>query len=168
MTVTTEGTLSFDELVVSTERRLLRLGLMLTGGLHSAEDLVQTVFARAHRKWDRIQALDNPEAYLRTMVVNEFLSWRRLLKNGELPVAEPADQPSTEDVSARLAQRDATWRLLADLPRQQRAVLVLRYYEDLPDDEIAAVLGCAPATVRSNAARGLTALRNNLPAEEER
>jgi RNA polymerase sigma-70 factor (sigma-E family) len=168
MTVTTEGTLSFDDLVVSTERRLLRLGLMLTGGVHSAEDLVQTVFARAHRKWDRIQAIDNPEAYLRTMVVNEFLSWRRLLKNGELPVAEPADHPSTEDLSARLAQRDAAWRLLADLPRQQRAVLVLRYYEDLPDDEIAAVLGCAPATVRSNAARGLATLRNNLPAEEER
>jgi len=167
MTVTTEGTLSFDELVVSTERRLLRLGLMLTGGVHSAEDLVQTVFARAHRKWDRIQALDNPEAYLRTMVVNEFLSWRRLLKNGELPVAEPADQPSGEDIGARLAQRDATWRLLKELPRQQRAVLVLRYYEDLPDDEIAAVLGCAPATVRSNAARGLATLRNNLPAEEE-
>jgi RNA polymerase sigma-70 factor (sigma-E family) len=168
MTVTTEGTLSFDDLVVSTERRLLRLGLMLTGGVHSAEDLVQTVFARAHRKWDRIQAIDNPEAYLRTMVVNEFLSWRRLLKNGELPVAEPVDHPSTEDLSARLAQRDAAWRLLADLPRQQRAVLVLRYYEDLPDDEIAAVLGCAPATVRSNAARGLATLRNNLPAEEER
>ena len=131
--MTTSGTgraLSFDELVVSTERRLLRLGLMLTGGVHSAEDLVQTVFARAHRKWDRIKALDNPEAYLRTMVLNEFLSWRRLLKNGELPVAEPADLPSTED--------------------------------------IAVVLGCAPATVRSNAARGLATLRNNLPAEEER
>ena len=168
--MTTSGTgraLSFDELVVSTERKLLRLGLMLTGGVHSAEDLVQTVFARAHRKWDRIQALDNPEAYLRTMVLNEFLSWRRVLKNRELPVAEPADLPSAEDIGARQAQRDATWQLLAQLPRQQRAVLVLRYYEDLPDDEIAAVLGCAPATVRSNAARGLATLRNNLPAEEE-
>src|SRR5918992_427730 len=113
-------------MVRTTERRLLRLGLMLTGGVHSAEDLVQTVFARAHRKWDRIKALDNPEAYLRTMVVNEFLSWRRLLKNRELPVAEPADVPSGEDIGARQAQRDATWRLLKELPRQQRAVLVLR------------------------------------------
>jgi RNA polymerase sigma factor (sigma-70 family) len=101
------------------------------------------------------------------MVLNEFLSWRRVLKNRELPVAEPADLPSAEDIGARQAQRDATWQLLAQLPRQQRAVLVLRYYEDLPDDEIAAVLGCAPATVRSNAARGLATLRNNLPAEEE-
>jgi RNA polymerase sigma-70 factor (sigma-E family) len=168
MTVATEGTLSFDELVVSSERRLLRLGLMLTGGVHSAEDLVQTVYARAHRKWARIQELDNPEAYLRTMVVNEFLSWRRLLKNRELPFAEPADVATSEDIGARQAQRDAAWRLLAQLPRQQRAVLVLRYYEDLPDDEIAAVLGCAPGTVRSNAARGLATLRNTLPAEEER
>ncbi|MGW6279011.1 SigE family RNA polymerase sigma factor [Kribbella sp. NPDC055071] len=170
MTLTAGGmgrTLSFDELVVSTERRLLRLGLMLTGGVHSAEDLVQTVYARAHRKWDRIQSLDNPEAYLRTMVVNEFLGWRRLLKNGELPIAEPADLPSDEDIGARQAQRDATWRLLAELPRQQRAVLVLRYYEDLRDDEIAAVLGCSPVTVRSNASRGLATLRKTLPAKEE-
>jgi DNA-directed RNA polymerase specialized sigma24 family protein len=57
--------LSFDELVTSSERRLLRLGLMLTGGVHSAEDLVQTVFARAHRKWDRISAVESPETYLR-------------------------------------------------------------------------------------------------------
>jgi RNA polymerase sigma-70 factor (sigma-E family) len=160
-------TLSFDELVVSTERRLLRLGLMLTGGVHSAEDLVQTVYARAHRKWDRIQSLDNPEAYLRTMVVNEFLGWRRLLKNRELPIADPSDHPSDEDIGARQAQRDATWRLLAELPRQQRAVLVLRYYEDLSDPEIAAVLGCSPVTVRSNASRGLATLRNTLPTKEE-
>ncbi|MFG1627801.1 SigE family RNA polymerase sigma factor [Kribbella sp. NPDC049227] len=159
--------LSFDELVQSSERRLLRLGLMLTGGVHSAEDLVQTVFARAHRKWARISALDHPEAYLRTMVVNEFLSWRRLRRYGEVPVAETADQPSGEDISARQAQRDAAWRILSGLPRQQRAVLVLRYYEDLPDSEIAEVLGVTPGTVRSNASRGLETLRNKLPAEEE-
>ncbi|WP_405070613.1 SigE family RNA polymerase sigma factor [Kribbella sp. NBC_01510] len=168
--MTTDGVrraLSFDELVTSSERRLLRLGLMLTGGVHSSEDLVQTVFARAHRKWDRISAVESPEAYLRTMVVNEFLSWRRLLKSREVPLAEPIDRPSEEDIGSRQAQRDAAWRLLAGLPRQQRAVLVLRYYEDLPDDEIAEVLGVAPGTVRSNAARGLAALRTHLPAEEE-
>ena len=162
-----EQTLSFDELVQSSERRLLRLGLMLTGGVHSAEDLVQTVYARAHRKWERISALEHPEAYLRTMVVNEFLSWRRLRKNHEVPIPETGDQPSDEDIGARQAQRDAAWRLLAGLPRQQRAVLVLRYYEDLSDDDIAEVLGVAASTVRSNAARGLATLRSNLPAEEE-
>ncbi|WP_432886116.1 SigE family RNA polymerase sigma factor [Kribbella sp. CA-245084] len=163
----TTKALPFDELVQSSERRLLRLGLMLSGSLHTAEDLVQAVFARAHRRWDQIGVLEHPEAYLRTMVVNEYLSWRRLLKNREVPLAEPIERPTTEDLSARQAQRDATWQLLSGLPRKQRAVLVLRYYEDLPDSEIAEILGVAPATVRSNAARGLATLRENLPAEEE-
>jgi RNA polymerase sigma-70 factor (sigma-E family) len=171
MTVTTgefgRVVLSFDEAVASSERRLLRLALMLSGGTHTAEDLVQTVLARAHRRWDRIGSLDHPEAYLRTMVVNEFLSWRRRLKNREHPLAELPDLPTNEDIGARQAQRDSAWRLLADLPRQQRAVLVLRFYEDLPDDEIAAVLGCSASTVRSNAARGLATLRAGLSAQDE-
>lgn len=164
--------LTFDEVVESSERRLLRVALMLSGGVHSAEDLVQTVLARAHRQWDRIGSLDHPEAYLRTMVVNEFLSWRRRLKNRELPIAEFDETGfdetvATEDFSSRQAERDATWRLLAELPRRQRAVLVLRYYEDLPDDEIASILGCSASTVRSNAARGLAGLRANLAARDE-
>ncbi|WP_020391032.1 SigE family RNA polymerase sigma factor [Kribbella catacumbae] len=165
MTITSGDTerAAFDEVVASSERRLLRLALMLSGGVHSAEDLVQTVLARAHRRWDRISALDNPDAYLSKMVVNEFLSWRRRLKNQELPLAELPDTPADDDVSTRLAQRDAAWRLLAGLPRQQRAVLVLRFYEDLPDDEIATILGCSTGTVRSHASRGLATLRANLP-----
>ncbi|GAA3104843.1 SigE family RNA polymerase sigma factor [Kribbella aluminosa] len=144
----------------------MRLGVMLTGNEHTAEDLVQTVLARAHRKWDRISAADRPEAYLRTMVLNEFLSWRRLLKNNEVLLAEPIELPAYDDVGLRQAQRDATWQLLAKLPRKQRAVLVLRYYEDLPDGEIAEVLGVVAATVRSNAARALATLREHLTAEE--
>lgn len=165
MTITSGGTepLTFDEVVASNERRLLRLALMLSGGVHSAEDLVQTVLARAHGRWDRIGSVDKPDAYLSKMVVNEFLSWRRRLKNQELPLAELPDAPADDDVSARLVQRDAAWRLLAGLPRQQRAVLVLRFYEDLPDDEIATILGCSAGTVRSHASRGLATLRANLP-----
>ncbi|MEU4192980.1 SigE family RNA polymerase sigma factor [Kribbella sp. NPDC026611] len=162
----TTDPLSYDALVRSSERPLLRLGLMLSGSVHTAEDLVQTVFARAHRKWERIGTLDHPEAYLRTMLVNEFLSWRRLLKNGEVPLAEPIEHPTTEDISARQAQRDAAWRLLSVLPRKQRAVLVLRYYEDLPDAEIAELLGVSAGTVRSNAARALATLRTSLPTED--
>ncbi|ADB29582.1 RNA polymerase, sigma-24 subunit, ECF subfamily [Kribbella flavida DSM 17836] len=165
--MTSEVSQSFDQVVGSSERRLLRVALMLSGSAHTAEDLVQSVFARAHRRWSRIGALEHPEAYLRTMVVNEFLSWRRRLKNRELPTAELTETPTTEDIGARQAQRDAAWRLLATLPRRQRAVLVLRYYEDLPDDEIAAVLNCTASTVRSNAARGLASLRAELPADEE-
>ena len=171
MTVTTgradPATVPFDELVASNERRLLRLALMLSGEVHSAEDLVQTVLAKAHRRWGRIRTVDHPEAYLRAMVVNEFLSWRRRLKNREVPVARLVEPVPTEDISSRQAQRDAAWRLLATLPRQQRAVLVLRFYEDLPDDEIAAVLECTASTVRSNAARGLASLRAAVPASNK-
>ena len=124
---------SLDDVVRSTEHRLLRLALMLSGSRHNAEDLVQSVLARAHRQWERIGGLEHPEAYLRTMVVNEYLGWRRLLTR---------------------------------LPRKQRAVLVLRYYEDLADSDIAEILGVSPATVRSNAARALATLRDHLSAEE--
>lgn len=154
---------SFDDLVASSGRSLLRLALMLSGSLHTAEDLVQTVLVRAYRHWDRVAAADRPEAYLRRMVVNEFLSWRRRMTSREVPVAELGDVRGVEDDSTRQAQRDAMWRLLALLPRQQRVVLVLRYYEDLPDAEIASVLGCSPSTVRSNAARALASLRSGVP-----
>jgi RNA polymerase sigma-70 factor (sigma-E family) len=169
VTITSGDTerLTFDEVVASSERQLLRLALMLSGGVHSAEDLVQTVLARAHRRWDRIGSLDRPDAYLSKMVVNEFLSWRRLRKNQEVPLAELPDAPAGDDVGTRHAQRDAAWQLLADLPRQQRAVLVLRFYEDLPDDEIATILGCSAGTVRSHASRGLATLRTNLPSSDK-
>ncbi|WP_328989225.1 SigE family RNA polymerase sigma factor [Kribbella sp. NBC_01245] len=164
--MTSEEPRQFDEVVASNERRLLRVALMLSGNIHSAEDLVQTALARAYPKWDRISRLEQPEAYLRKMVVNEFLSWRRRLTNRELPIAE-VTEPAGDDLAGRQAQRDATWRLLATLPRQQRAVLVLRYYEDLPDEEIAAVLGCQASTVRSNAARALASLRAAVPAQNQ-
>ncbi|MEV0795695.1 SigE family RNA polymerase sigma factor [Kribbella sp. NPDC050459] len=157
---------SLDDVVRSTEHRLLRLALMLSGSRHNAEDLVQSVLARAHRQWERIGGLEHPGAYLRTMVVNEYLGWRRLLKNREVPLAEPIDRPADFDLGARQAQRDATWRLLTRLPRKQRAVLVLRYYEDLADSDIAEILGVSPGTVRSNAARALATLRDHLSAEE--
>ena len=157
---------SLDDVVRSTEHRLLRLALMLSGSRHNAEDLVQSVLARAHRQWERIGGLEHPEAYLRTMVVNEYLGWRRLLKNREVPLAEPIERPADFDLGARQAQRDATWRLLTRLPRKQRTVLVLRYYEDLADSDIAEILGVSPATVRSNAARALATLRDHLSAEE--
>lgn len=153
---------TFDELVAAGRPRLVRLGLMLSGNPHSAEDLAQSTYARAYRHRDRIESADNPEAYLRRMLVNEFLGWRRRLSSREQPVAELYDDPVADDPNGQLADRDAAWRLLAGLPRTQRAVLVLRYYEDLPDAEIAAVLGTAVSTVRSNAARALATLRAGL------
>lgn len=154
---------TFDEYVRTRGDGLLRFAYAICGDRHLAEDLVQEVLSRVCRGWPRFARVDRPDAYLRTAVVRQFLSWRRRAARREVSVpalAEPAgDQP---DPVVRRAVRDEMWQLLGRLPRRQRAVLVLRYYEDLPDARIAEIVGCRPATVRSHAHRGLTSLREWL------
>jgi RNA polymerase sigma-70 factor (sigma-E family) len=155
---------SFEEYVSVRSYRLLKFAYVLCGDRYLAEDLVQDVLARAHRHWSRIEA-EQPDAYLRTAIVRAHLSWRRRRISTEKLTADPPE-PSTSapDFTQRLAVRDELWALLTRLPRAQRAVLVLRFYEDLDDRRIAEVLGCAPATVRVHAARALDKLRGSLPA----
>ena len=167
---------SIEEFVAARGDALLRFALMLSGDAHRAEDLVQSALARAVPRWKRIAELEAPEAYLKRMVVNEHLRWRARRSSREVPLQIPGpDQASVSDRAFRPdepagdtagvhAERDAAWALLRTLPRRQRAVLVLRYYEDLPDADIASLLGCRESTVRSQAARGLAALRAVLPA----
>ena len=157
---------AFDEFVAARGEALLRFGLMLCGDRHLAEDLVQSVLAKAYPRWSRIVAMQRPEAYLKTVLVNEHLRWWRRRSSREVPAAAPVRQrePVGPDDAGRHASRDAAWELLRSLPKRQRAVLVLRYYEDLPDAEIAAILGCAESTVRSQATRALAALRAAVPA----
>jgi RNA polymerase sigma-70 factor (sigma-E family) len=156
----------FEELVVSRGAALLRFALMLCGDAQLAEDLVQTVLARAYRRWSSIERTAQPEAYLKKMLVNEHLSWRRRLSSRELPTSLTTEV-ALLDCSAAQASRDAAWALLARLPRRQRAVLVLRYYEDLSDEQIADVLGCGISTVRSNASRALATLRTTVTGLDE-
>jgi RNA polymerase sigma-70 factor (sigma-E family) len=145
---------------------LLRYAVMLTGERELAADLVQDVMVKAHRHWSRVSAADHPDRYVMRMVTNQYLSWRRrwTVRN-IVPIGESPDGPSGEDVSAGHAARDDMWWRLAGLPRRQRAVLVLRYYEQLTDTEIGDVLGCSAASVRGYAHRGLAALRVDLAAE---
>ncbi|GAA0909391.1 SigE family RNA polymerase sigma factor [Virgisporangium aurantiacum] len=152
---------SFDVFMTGRGPALLRFAYLLTGDRHLAEDLVQEALAHAHRRWSRIQRTDSPDAYVRRIVLNQFLSWRRRRSWRERVMAAPPD-PTTApsaDPAEHHAARDEIWALLGTLPPQQRAVLVLRYYEDLDDAAIAAVIGCAPATVRAHASRGLSRLR---------
>lgn len=149
----------FDEFVAARGRALLRLALMLTGERYAAEDLVQTALAKAFRHWGRVQKADSPEAYVRRIVVREHLTWRRRKSSSEVPSADVDPSLTASDASDERAARDAAWQLLARLPKAQRTVLVLRYYLDLSDESIASLLGCTASTVRSNAARGLAALR---------
>jgi RNA polymerase sigma-70 factor (sigma-E family) len=150
----------FDDFAAERLPALLNYAVLLTGDRESARDLVQEVLTRALIKWDRIEAVDQPYAYVRRMLTNEHLSWRRRRR---VPTVPLRDEPGPS-VDPPPPPDDEMWRLLAGLPRQQRAVLVLRYYEGLTDREIAGVLGCRPVTVRSNASRALAALRIEIAA----
>lgn len=149
---------AFDDFVAARGQALLRYAYLVAGDGHTAEDLVQSALAKAYGRWSRVQATGHPEAYVKRMVLNEHLSWRRRRASSEV-VAAALPASVAADAHAATDERDVVWRLLAGLPRRQRVVLVLRFYEDLPDDAIAAELGCAPGTVRSLASRGLAALR---------
>jgi RNA polymerase sigma-70 factor (sigma-E family) len=145
--------------------RLLRYATMLTGEREQAADLVQDVLVKVYRRWSRIDDTDHPDRYVLRMVTNGYLSWRhsraaRLIAAGDLP-----DKARPDDFASAHAIREDMWQRLARLPRRQRAVLVLRYYEQLDDSEIADLLGCARATVRAHAHRALTTLRNGLAIE---
>jgi RNA polymerase sigma-70 factor (sigma-E family) len=156
----TDRPATFDDFVVSRGPALLRFAYVLTGDGPLAEDLVQEALVKAHRRWAGRQRLaDHPEAYVRRIVVNQYVSWRRRRASTELPGRIP-ERPHP-DSSDALAAHDEMWRLLAGLPHRQRAVLVLRYYEALPDGEIAEALGCAEATVRSLAFRAFDTLRRH-------
>jgi RNA polymerase sigma-70 factor (sigma-E family) len=153
----TPGSETFGDFVAAALPGLLRFGHVLTGNPHEAEDLVQEALGKTMRRWSRSRP-DDPVAYVRRVMVNTHLTrWRRWgarVRLGEVP------EVAADDASLQRSQdRDLLRRALASLPPRQRAVLVLRYLEDLPDNEIAALLGCQPATVRSQAARGLAALR---------
>jgi len=154
---------TFDNFVTARGAGLLRFAYVLCGDRHLAEDLVQEVLARLHRRWAHIEELAHPEAYVRKAVVREFLSWRRRRSNRELVAAYlPERAHDGTDPATRQAVFDELWRLLETLPRAQRAVLVLRFFEDLPDVRIAEVLGCTAVTVRVHASRGLARLRASM------
>ena len=148
--------MTFEEWVSARGGTLLRFALMVTADPEQAEDVTQIVLARAYRIWGRLEA---PEAYLKRMVINEHLKWWRRRSSREIPMAAPADGTATADTADAVANRDAAWKLLGRLPRRQRAVLALRYYEDMSDEAIATTLGCTASTVRSQAARALATLR---------
>ena len=146
---------------------LLRYAVMLTGDRELARDLVQDVMLKAHAQWRQVSGADHPRLYVRTMITRAHISWRRRWSVRNVLIAfdsdhEPAPSP---DHAVNLTDRADVWQRLASLPRQQRAVLVLRYYEQLTDTEIATVLGCSAGTVRGYASRALATLRLHLSAE---
>lgn len=151
----------FRQFVELRYRDLLRTAYLLTGTTHAAEDLVQTALLNALRHWKHI---DDPMAYVRRAMVNQRNNlWRRLTSR-EL-ITEVLPERSTPDSSAGVAQRAELLAALRKLPRKMRAVLVLRYWEDLSEAETAALLGCSVGSVKAQASRGLARLREHLAPE---
>jgi RNA polymerase sigma-70 factor (sigma-E family) len=152
--------MTFEEFAAERLPGVLRFAAVLTGDRALAEDLAQEVLIRAHSRWRKIGSLDRPEYYVRKMILNEFLHWRRR-EWRQIPsgAASDVDRRSAPDHAAGYAERDALMAQLGKLPARQRAVLALRYYEGLGDIEIADLIGCKPGTVRGYATRALATLR---------
>ena len=143
----------------------LRTAVLLTGDWHIAEDLVQTCLAKLYRVWHRLDTGVDPDSYLRRMLVNTQRSWWRTRWRREAPVEVVPDRAIGGDVQERHALADTVRRALAALPARQRAVLVLRYFEDLPEAQVADLLGCSVGTVKTHTSRGIGRLRELLGDE---
>lgn len=154
----------FTAFVTGASRRLLRSAYLITGDLGAAEDLLQTALERAYRRWSHVRRHGAPEAYVRRIIVNAATdAWRRQRGRGSVPLDE-AHVPAADDAAlAALPGRDALIDGLRRLPAGQRAVLVLRYFDDLTEAETARTLGCSVGTVKSQHARAVARLRELLP-----
>jgi RNA polymerase sigma-70 factor (sigma-E family) len=154
-----DGSEDFSAFATSRWPGLVRLAFGLTGDRWLAEDIAQTALARAYVAWRRVSRADDPDAYLRRILVNA--SNRRFRRRRV--TEQPGNPPETAiDGPAELVgERAALLAALRQLPPRQRAVIVLRYWADLTDAQIAATLGCSPSTVRSQLSRALAKLRED-------
>ncbi|MGL5864050.1 MAG: SigE family RNA polymerase sigma factor [Phycicoccus sp.] len=152
---------SFEEFVRARSTALFHTAYLLVGEHHHAEDVLQAALERAYRAWPRIRRLDRPEAYVRRIVVNLVLDRRRSAARAPAVVAEFDDDIAVpaRDRYALVDTRDALVDGLSQLPAAMRAVLVLRYWEELSEAETARMLGCSVGTVKSQSSRGLARLR---------
>jgi RNA polymerase sigma-70 factor (sigma-E family) len=141
--------------------QLVRLGYGLTGDLQLAEDLAQTAFARAYASWSRVRKADDPDAYLRRIVVNANRSRFRKRRVSETLTGSVPDVLLSPDGTGERQDRDALMRALMELPYGQRAAVVLRYWMDMSETQTAAVLGCSVGNVKSQASRALAKLRTS-------
>lgn len=152
----------FDEFVAAHSAGLLRVAYLLTAGRGDAEDLVQTALLRVAARWQRL-ADGDPYAYARRVIYHEFVSiWRYRRRRPEIPMGQLPDQMGV-DVSDQTTRRLALAAVLRRLTPHQRAVVVLRFYEDMSESDVAAALRCSVGTVKSQSHRALNRLRDLLP-----
>lgn len=151
----------FRDFVAARSAALMRTAYLLQGDRASAEDLLQSALAKAYRHWSRLRRDGDPVAYVRAIMVNERRSWWRRTACREVLGGEVPERPAPDEATG-IAERDAVWRAVLALPPRTRAVLVLRYWEDLSEAQTADVLGCSVGTVKSQASRGLRRLQKAI------
>src|SRR5262245_10419860 len=161
-----EGPMSVDqdfaEFVGARWSALYRLAYLLTASPTGAEDLLQTSLEKAYVRWSRIGGMEYAERYVRRMIANTYISGLRRAWVGEVPHDR---MPETGDsAEGALLDRAMLWPLVCALPPRQRAVIVLRFYEDMSEADIAATLGCNTGTVKSQSSAAMTTLRRSLAA----
>ena len=161
--VTDEHRRDFAEFVGARWASLYRLAYLLAASPTGAEDLLQTTLEKAYVNWPRISAMEFPEAYVRRMLANTLVSSRRRAWIGEQPWDE-LPETAGAFVEVPVLDRSLIWPLVCALPDRQRAVIVLRYYEDLSEAQIADALGCAAGTVKSQSSAAIVALHRALAA----
>jgi RNA polymerase sigma-70 factor (sigma-E family) len=153
----------FTEFVHASWASLYRTAYLLLGDRGEAEDLVQTALAKLYLSWDKVQKRDSIDGYVRRILVNEHNSlWRRGWKKREYATDDLPDAGHATDAYDE-GQRAAVWAVVQTLPRKARAVVVLRYYEQLSEAETADILGISVGTVKSQASRALATLRERAP-----
>jgi RNA polymerase sigma-70 factor (sigma-E family) len=152
--------------------RLLRTAYLLVQDWAAAEDLTQAALVKAWLAWSRLD--NDPEAYVRKIIVTTHVSWwRRRWRRREMTTGQPPERPNAASETDTVDERDAVWRALGRLSSGQRAVVVLRYFEDMTEAQVANILGCSAGTVKSQTSRALARLRVDdtlrpAPAERER
>ncbi|MET8142884.1 SigE family RNA polymerase sigma factor [Sphaerisporangium sp. NPDC005288] len=147
----------FDDYVAARYERLRHAAYLLTGNRATAEDLVQTALAKAWVAWRRIEG--DPDRYVHRIIVNTHASWWRRKWRGEVPAEHLPDRPEQADLATEVGRRHVLRQAIGDLPRQQRAVIVLHYFEDLTLVQCADVLGCSVGSVKAQLSRALRRLR---------
>jgi RNA polymerase sigma-70 factor (sigma-E family) len=151
----------FRDFVEARSPALLRSGWLLTGDWPAAEDLVQTALAAAWPRWDSLRRQDAPEAYVRKIMVNTFLRWRKRRWNGEVATGRLPETAAYGDVFALVDARQSLVAALDRLPARQRAAVVLRYFADQTEAQTAAAMGCSVGAVKSHSAKALARLRDS-------
>jgi RNA polymerase sigma-70 factor (sigma-E family) len=155
---------TYEEYVGARWATLYRTAYLMTGNHADAEDVVQTALVKVYAAWSKVTAADAPEAYVRRILTNTFLSSRRPLRVTRERLVD--QMPETSVTPSGSEDRLSIWPHVASLPPRQRAVVVLRYYEDLSEQQIADALGCSTGTVKSNASLALKSLRARMTAAE--